>query len=293
MIPKIQISTARSLLAAGSFAAVLGFSSLAQAQTPLLQYNFNEGTGTTIANSGTLGSAANLNIGGAFGGIIEWNSDTITGTGSAIRNITGATRSAQPGYISGNGTTLNTNLSQFTLTMWVNLSAVSAGDRLFSFFSGAAGFELQAGTVAGENTTLSLLVDAGTVASSASTDVVGQWSFIAVTYDGTATTNNVSFYSGGDSIASSLLGTVRTLNQGALATVTGATTAIRVGNPSTTTTDRSPAGMFDDVAVYGGLLDASQIEAVRLASIPEPSTYALMASGAALLVASVIRRRRR
>jgi hypothetical protein len=286
----------RALLFGGCFALAMGF---VHAQTLLVDYGFNEGSGGTIANSGSLGSSANLAIlYPNANGIISWAdpSATVSGTGSALVS-TGATRSAQPGYVYGDGTGLNTGLSAFTVTLWVNLSSVngSAADRLVSFYgsdgTGDAGFQLQVNTSA-STTPLTLFVDGSTTFSSASTDVLGEWVFLAVTYDGTSATDNVSFYSGAASVASATLGSERSLNKGSLGVLTSPTQALRVGNPSNTTADRSPAGMFDDVRIYAGALDATQIENVRLSAVPEPSACGLLAAGLGLLASGRRRRRR-
>ncbi len=302
MIPRSSPSPVRSLLVGGSLLLALAAPSLTQAQTPLIQYNFNEGTGTSAANTGSLApvfpsTTSNLILDATHS---SWATaaSTLSGTGSALIIDGAGKNSTTSGYQQADGTGLNTNLSAFTITLWVNLTTAGASERLVTFADGSVpshGFDFRLNTLTGEQASLGLFVDGTTVTSTGGNivDVVGQWTFVAVTYDGNATTNNVSFYYGGSSVSATVLGSAVTANKGAIDTVNNQTTALRVGSSGTTNVDRTPAGVFDDVRIYGSVLDASAIEAVRVSAIPEPATTALLMAGAGLIGAVILRRRRR
>ncbi len=292
---KKYFSFIRHRLVAGCFILTFGCASNASAQM-LIQYKFDEGSGTTAANSGSIGSSANLTIRPDAGTHLTWAAPASTafGGGSALVSD-GVARGSQPGYIYGDGTGLNTGLSAFTMTMWVNLSSTTgtSADRLLSFSGpgsvGTGGFQLQLNTTT-PTTALTLNVDGSAVISTANASVLGSWAFLAVTYDGTATSNNVSFYSGTTTTSAAALGSVRTLNKGAVDLITSPSQVLRIGNASDTNLDRSPAGMFDDVRVYSGVLNASSVEAVRLAAVPEPSTMLFLAVGVAIVAGIRLRR---
>ncbi|HEY9250674.1 MAG TPA: LamG domain-containing protein [Rariglobus sp.] len=286
----------RRIFASGCLLLALVAPSVMRAQTALIQYDFDEGTGTTAASSGSLtGSDLTLS---SVGTHLTWasSSSTLSGSGSALV-MDGANRGTNLGYVTGDGTALNTNLSAFTITLWVNLSTPANSDRLLAFTDGSNGFDLRLNTVSGNNSTLSLNVDGGSATSTSSATVGGEWVFIAVSYDGTQSANNVSIYNGTTSISASLLGSVLTINSGSVNTLgsTNLSSALRVGSAyGTAGSDRTPAGMFDDIRIYDSVLDASEIEAVRASaiSIPEPSVAALVFAVAGLVVAGARRRRR-
>lgn len=151
------------------------------------------------------------------------------------------------------------------------------------------------------------------------TNTVGEWTFVAMTYDGNASTaptsNNSSvqlgatagvsqtngqFYRGTDTasvIRSDLqVSASPTVNDsitlGAINLGTNAALFLANSNARTRAFD----GTMDDVRIYDGVLTAAEIEGVRLeglagiAVIPEPSTCALVGMG--LVGLSMIRKRR-
>jgi hypothetical protein len=96
-------------------------------------------------------------------------------------------------------------------------------------------------------------------------DADNKWVFVAVTYDGALTSENVKYYAGDTTSA--------TTNQ--------ATTTIPAGTTTTSTaafgigfTDAAPTantafpGLVDDARVYSGVLTEAQLEAVRLENLP-------------------------
>jgi hypothetical protein len=64
---------------------------------------------------------------------------------------------------------------------------------------------------------------------------------------------------------------------------------IKLGGYSGTTESRTPGMLIDDFRIYNTALDSAALEAIRLETIPEPATIALLAAGA--VVAQFKRRR--
>jgi hypothetical protein len=246
----------------------------------LIDYNFDEGSGTAVNNSGTLGDAADGTLTGSF------STNTPSGSGSSVQfSGSDATQGVSTsGVVAG----LN-GLSQVTGVLWLNLTAApSVSDRLISNSSTNNGFDLTVIGVSGGNFTLALNTDnaVGTASSSISQNL-NNWQFIAFTYDGTQTSNNLQFYLGTTSSSVAALGGAKTNNSGALGT---STNPFQVGNTALTDLDRTPPALFDNVRIYDTVLDSTQLEAIRVATIPEPSTWASVAFGAAFLS---LRRRNR
>ena len=282
-----------------ALACVSALSVTLNAQTLLVHYDLNEGSGTTAADS-TTGTASN----GTLGGNATWSTSTPGGSGASLS----LTKNATDANFVSTGASEVDALASFTITLWFNAQGtITAGDRLLSTLSAGTfkgfDFNLQALTstatdISGSGFRLGLLVD-GTSGGSAlfssagtSVNANNQWVFLAVTYDGTATSNNVSFYTGTSGSAVTQLGIVGTLNMGAVDSTTG---SLQVGNTTATTGDRTPSGLFDDVRIYNGVASSAFLNDVRLenlSGIPEPSTYAAIAGALALVATGFARRRK-
>lgn len=102
--------------------------------------------------------------------------------------------------------------------------------------------------------------------------------FLAVTYDGTLTTNNIAFYTGSTSSGVMQLGLSVSSNAGILG---DNSLPFQVAGTAQTTGDRTPLGYFDDIRIYEGVASAEFLEGVRLQNIPEPSSTALLLCGIA------------
>jgi hypothetical protein len=185
-------------------------------------------------------------------------------------------------------------LQQFTVTGWYNTAALpapGAAPRILDNATTNAGYYL----MRKDTGSLELAVGSGgttstLICTTTGFSTVGSWVFFAVTYNGAATINNVLMYSGSVS-STAVVGTTGTINRG---TPADDTAVFTVGNRADT--QRGFNGTLDDIRLYSGILDASQIEAVRLevatSAIPEPSSAALlMGAGAVAFVA--LRRKRR
>lgn len=291
----------KPLLLASQAALLIAFAPSLNAQSLLLQYTFDDATNPTADTGAGPAAPGTLIAGGSASGLVSGNSPSGTGsvfsTGDGINNyITTATAADPDGAIGAIGDVDKVdNLSAFTLTLWVNLQSIALNDRFMS--DGGApvdppigGFDFYMGGptsgISASNFQLTLSVDRNSVNSSVGTGALNQWVFFAVTYDGTLSSNNVTFYSGTTSSAAAQLGATLTLNQGV---VGDNTRPFQIGNTTQSSADRTPAGFFDDIRVYSGAGNAAFIESVRLANVPEPSAIVALLSGTALL--GLVRRR--
>ena len=281
------------LLLASAFA----YAAPAGAQTLLLHYNFDEASsGNAPANDLGSGTPAP----GAFVGSATRTSNTPGNFSTGALNLT-ASASASLGYVTAGDADKLDGLSHFTLSTWLNLQGTntSGNFRLLAKQSGGTfdsfSWNISApvsGTRSASNFGLRLFVggqtaftfDAATAPFSVNAD--NKWIFLAVTYDGTSTSNNVSYFSGSAADNVSLLGTT-TVNAGA---VKATTAAFNVGHTDAAlTSNTAPPGFMDDTRVYSGHLSLSQLNDVRVAAIPEPSAAVMLGLGSMLLA---LRRRR-
>jgi hypothetical protein len=262
---------------------------------PLLEYLFDETSGTMAANSGSLGAAGNL----------TFTSPAVLGPGlttEALNNT--ASTGMGSGFTGGNAQTSasNTaalqsafnNLSSITITGWFNTSSVIGnGARILDALVGTAGFDLSTVTPG----KLQLYIN-GTNAVSSGNDsysTLNAWEFFAVTYD--SATGSVSFYYGSTG-SGPVLDVTRTGVNGGLISMTNVS-GIALGNVYGSNI-RPLDGSLDDIQVYGatdgsGALSQSQVDAVwaaDVAGVPEPPIGAsLLLGGLALFGFHGLRRR--
>jgi len=244
----------------------------------LVEYNFGEGSGTAVANTGTLGAAANGTLTGS------WSTSTPSGTGHSV-SFTGS--NAAEGVSTGSAVAGLNGLNQVTGVLWLNLRAAPAKyDRLVSNSSSGNGFDFAVSGVSGGNFTVLLNLDSvvGTASDSISQNL-NNWTFLAFTYDGTVTTENLKFYTATIANSVAQLGGTKTANAGALGT---STNPFEVANTALTGEDRTPPALFDNVRIYDTVLSSAELEAIRVATVPEPAALALLGLGSVAL----LRRRR-
>ena len=260
----------------------------------VLRYDFDDSSNPT-ADSGTGTAAPGTLIGGD-----NFTTNTPSGTGKAYSTGAGNDAYVTTGT-TGNPDTANhpiklNQLTAFTLTLWVNLRATPAtNDRLVSDWNTGInqGFDFRINTVVSSAAfQLVLNVDDGSAASMTGANAANAganqaWTFLAVTYDGSLTANNVHFYTGAAAVAVSQLGDTTTINKGAAANTA---TDFQVGGTAASSSDRSPSAFFDDVRVYDEVLDSTALNGVRAANVPEPGVSALVTAGA---IGCLGRRRRR
>lgn len=256
--------------------SLAGTTSVNAAPIPLLHYTFDEASGPAL-DSGS-GDAAN----GTFSGSATRTTDTPGALPGRALSIAGGTTD----YVTSGDANKLDQLQQFTLTTWINLRGGPAQfDRLLSDHDATGGWDLfienpsGGGGLSAGSFALSLTVDTGTGANSANLSADNEWLFIAVTYDGTLTENNVRFYAGDVSTGVATAGDPKTMNKG----TTDANNAdFRIGATARTASDRTPVADFDDVRVYGDVLTPAELESIRLANVPEPTSALMALSGAGL-----------
>lgn len=301
---KIKTLTVAALVTCG-----LATSSIfAQAvESPLVSFDFNLVDSGVYTNTGSLGTTANGQIkapgvqGEAGSGTSGVPVDRAFNNTAASGNGSGGTGNPNNRYAggvqigSGNLSSLS-DMSALTLVTWYKTdSAPAASTRLFDARGGSTSGGNSGGwAVQGDATgNWSLIVGEGSrVATVASTNAapynkVGEWVFLAITWNG----QNVTFYSGtteegsmeqvGDIIA--YTGTMYN-NINAVATI---------ANQASSTAHRPFDGIIDNFAIYDTALDVATISQIHASAlIPEPSSFAFL-GGAAAVAITFLRRRRR
>ena len=259
----------------------------------ILEYNLNQSSGTTAYETSGFGSPAN----GTLNGGATWVNSSPSGSGYSLSldGVNGTNVDA--------GTVSKTaSLSAFTLTMWVDLTAAPANlDRLFSTLSSGTLLGIDffiasptIGTLSASNFTLGLGVNGNSAPAVANAgagmSANNTWAFVAVTYDGTTVSNNTTFYSGGVSTSSSQLGTVKSITSGSVSATPG---PLMIGDTAASAADRTPSAYISGLRLYDTALNSAQIEAVRIATVPEASTVAMFGVGAGFVFLRVRSRSRR
>ncbi|HSI10035.1 MAG TPA: LamG-like jellyroll fold domain-containing protein [Rariglobus sp.] len=263
------------------FVSILALSAsalLVAEPAPVLSWNFNEVAGDFTANTGS-GGAADLYLVGPGGGKTPafsvdargvsgkpgdhaFDLTSSTGMGANTPNSTGPTGvvwSKSPGLAS------LPEVSSFTLTGWIMPTAtVTNAARLVS----SSTITLMAGV---ENRiTLQVNGTSSSIQSEPAYDSVGNWIFVAVTYDGTRATDNVTYYVGSTEAGSLAKAGTVTVAAGKLKPLTG---QFLIGNNSTNSPATRPfMGLIDNIALYAsrensaGVLSLDQIESIRAAA---------------------------
>ncbi len=250
----------------------------------ILQYDFNEGTGTLAANSGSAGTAGDLTLGGAAG----WGPGVEGAAYSADPSDEANTYAMTAAPVTGLD-----NLSAFTITGWLNSNAWLDELVVMNWANGGAGATLRLQTSGELALILQPFWDNNVFVSSTGGEYaeVEGWVFFAVSWDGSgATTDKVNFYLGGEDLTASL---VTTADRGGATTTSVSPEAFMVGQSSTALENWWSAyqGSIDDVRIYGSVLDLTTIQGVQAEAIPEPHCVALV--GLALGALSCGRRRLR
>lgn len=253
---------------------------LAGAQASLLiHYDFDEASGSTVVNNGSLGDSVMYDASGTPADVRTADGDGVSGqAGDRAFDPSGYTLGSAAPRVQTSYTT--TGVTSFTLTLWFN-KAKSTGsgsndypwliDYRASTTQRLDLFYIQSDSVF--NLKLATSGGAGTEDfASANFDDVGDWVFFAATYDASdLNNNNLIMYKGTPTTSASA---VDTFDAGAHSfNYTAA--PFTVGNNSAN--NRGFEGQMDNVRIYDEVLTSSQVEAIRAGElIPEPATLTLL-----------------
>jgi len=199
--------------------------------------------------------------------------------------------------LSGDANKLD-GLSGLTLTTWLNVEQYTSGNNrllakqaagTFGGFNWSMNATPNSGPVGPDNFRLGIFLgnnvssgptDFGVGFSSDDVDAHDKWVLLAVTYDNSLATDNTRFYIGGVNSPVVQLGNPVTLPQ---LTVEGGASLFGVGyTDAAPAADTSVIGYQDDARVYGRPLSLAELETVRQANIPEPSSLVLLLVAAGL-----------
>lgn len=256
-----------------------GLPQVAHAWVPIVELKFESGASSSPNNTGSAGGAATLSA--------------TTPTYSTNIPINGGTYALDMGNTNGNFyadmATANVfnglkSLKSFTITGWVNSrsSVTSAGgSRIVSWYKGVTGFggvDLAFRSDGSLGLGVNTWNDQGGVTSSETKIPVdanmspNNWRFFAVSYDGTASTDNVKFYFGSNTVLATLDRTAD-LNKGVTAANTDTLAIGNVGRKLRSTSFcASFRGLIDQVRIYGstsntsGVLNLDQIQSLQQAT---------------------------
>ena len=247
----------------------------ASAQTLLLRYTFDESASgaAEAVDAGVAPAAPGVFVGATRIG------NTPGGHSKGAVDFTGAVGPDNLKYIQGGDAAKLDGLETFTLTAWVNVQDVPSGNRrILAKQSGGAfpGFSWNVndpaeGSRSASNFGLRLFVG-GEIGFQhdlsgprVTVDADKKWVFIAVTYDGRLEADNVNYLVGSETsvVTNQVTTTInagKTTDSEARFTVSHTDAAL--------TSNTSLQGWMDDVRVYSGVLNAAQLDAVRLENLP-------------------------
>jgi hypothetical protein len=268
-------------------------SAIADAQ--ILRYQFNEGTGTTTASSGSASDSLTLRDAAGVPTAALWGAPGSGPSGSAsdraldLRSATGM----GSGFLGPNASLSTLGpmffMSQFTITGWFRPESTDLNRaQLLQFQNGGSVMTITglSGGPAGAHNRLRLIMDNGDSFPEvdafgdfeADWSAAGSWAFFAISYNGQSPTNKVRLYSGSLAGAASLSATGS--GSSILFPFGGASVYIGADPSHNNPLD----GYLDDFRLYDSMLTDSQIEQIRLSTVPEPGTTALLTLGALMLL---------
>lgn len=284
-----------SLVLAGALAGNLS------AATPIFDFGFDEGSGTTSTSTGS--SAAT-------GSMLDGSEAAADLFGSPGSGITGGANDyaldlSFAGSVGGDGpvfqlphaqTTAVEGLASFTIAGWYNMPTLGSAF-LIDYSTGNNGFYAY---MNGDGT-ISLNVNGyDPRSSSAAFSDTNQWVFFAIAYDGTSTTNNLNFYIGDSSTTGVTSAGTSTLNKGTVVDTSVAT--MYIGKKATWNNNGSIDGLLDDFQIYGSLSDgtgalnlaeiASIHDAAVVPEISASTSWIAVIAGLAMIMVRVKKRRK-
>ncbi len=225
--------------------------------SPLLEYTFSQ-PGSSQASSGTNPAALVLHT--AAQAPADLTSVAIDGVqGAGDRHLDTQASAGSYGRHAAAVAALS-GVSQFTFAGWINTSNVGqGGGRIFDLLTGTSGYHL----VGQPSGALRLVVDGISADSATGLLEADTWIFVAVTYDGTAASNNVRFHKGGK-LTAVATSTVASLNAGP---TNAQSVRFTVGKDDGLASGTF-AGRFDNLRLYDRVLTETDLEALRAADSP-------------------------
>ncbi|HEX8916469.1 MAG TPA: LamG-like jellyroll fold domain-containing protein [Humisphaera sp.] len=266
----------------------------AAAPVPVLEYRFNNPTGTTTPSTGSVAyplteydadgtTAVNRNTSVGPSGLASDRAYAPAPSGTAKTVAKGT----------GSITSTLSNTSTITATFWVkgvNITSGGGSDRIFVLNGndgGTAGtFEVETAGFNATSTGFNVKVGtAGQVGAGTGFVNTTDWAFVAVVYDGSLSSGNVKLYSGTPTAFNAM-----PVSTQSAATSTGDPAVLNflVGNRNAG--DRPSGYAIDNVRIYDSALTVTDIQSVYGSDVPEPASAGLLAVGA---VGLLVRRRRR
>ncbi|MDP0497860.1 MAG: LamG domain-containing protein [Verrucomicrobiota bacterium JB024] len=291
----------------------LGATSIANAQLtpdPLYHYQFT----SDYSNSGTSsgGTFTTINAIGPKPTEIKITDHVLDLTGNTNRSDPYSSR-----WLSSENNNVGT-LNQFTVTFWVKSTDLNGYQTVFAagtdpsftrYSTNQFSIRLVSGKIqATINGPTSL--SATTLFNAEAALTSGEWTFIAVSYDGTSSlrsnstaqeaatgdSSNLQLYRGDESSESSIsrsgigFGTVDNAAASPGTIALGSTSTFYVGSITDETTIFN--GELSDLRVYDSILTPTQVNEIRLSNIPEPSSSTAVLSVLVALGFVVFRRKR-
>lgn len=248
----------------------------------LVQYLFSEGSGTSVANTGTAGAAGNLTFGGSPAPVFSLANFTPSGAGYSMDN-TASSAGSGGGYAqTASSFDVLDNLSQATITGWFNLQAAAGLSRLVDRADNSVGSDQWSLYLDGDVNKLQLNLG-GT--SYVSNPMVGTdaWVYFAVVINENDGGNKIKFYAGDVANAASLKGNLASSSSG----LGDNSKKLTIGNRESGS--RAFDGYLWDVRIYNEALTDTAVEGIRASAIPEPGLLAVTV----LPALGLLRRRRR
>jgi hypothetical protein len=250
--------------------------------TPLVKLEFNENTGSTVANTGSASATFTKTNPPAWSTNVPANG----GASSVDFGTTNGNYYVESGAVVGQ----LANMQSFTVTGWVNnrnSTIGPGGNRIVSWiYNGANGVDIVYASGGALKVGINQWPDSSSAISSTGkipTDAAApasNWRFFAVTYR--SSTSTIEFYFGDNSTPASLDKSL-TYNRGAVGATIGKLAIGHFNTESlrTSRTDRMFRGLIDQIEVYGSALSSQEIQLVQNGQIadnaaptPNPMTWA-------------------
>ena len=286
-----------SLAFMGVVAGCLLAENLAQAQTPALDFTFQDAPGTTTASSGS--TAVSLTMFNAAGVATDLHGATGSGVNGPANGRRALDFTSAPNYGGANGPYANVinssalnfgAITKFTVTEWFKEDAFQPPvngllGRMFILGDGAAATDVNAANTIGmkwqQPNQWNVSIGTGNPTATAifpSNLPTNTWLFMAIVYDGT----NVYIYQGTDTSTAKLIST--TSAPGLTETIgTAGTGGLYIGNRNTH--QRAFAGWIDEFQFYPNYAgSASFVESIRASIAPKlPVITGIYPDGTALM----------